>query len=268
MDWGYQQQLPGSGGGGGGGCSNPAAQHELQQREHQEHQQQQLQPRAVAAGGGGGNINQTLDDAIDRFSGMTLGNTGADMGQIVQHRGGVGGVDGLDMGALRVADEGAGAGFGHPDHQANGGMERPQPLQFNQQELGLHRPEAAATAGAGGAGACCPSCGGGGQQGLLPGGGRDTARRGPDGAWLDESGRRLYTEAEVREAIEQEGSAWRDKAASLERSLATMESEAKAALSRAEQTNADLAEQLSAAEGKTYALSVHLAQTNRPSHLA
>jgi len=39
----------------------------------------------------------------------------------------------------------------------------------------------------------------------------------------------------VREAIQQEGRAWREKAASLESSLATMESEAKAALMRAQQ---------------------------------
>lgn len=32
----------------------------------------------------------------------------------------------------------------------------------------------------------------------MPGGGGGTARRGPDGAWMDEEGRRLYTEAEVR----------------------------------------------------------------------
>lgn len=40
---------------------------------------------------------------------------------------------------------------------------------------------------------------------------------------------------QVREAIEQERRAWRDKAASLEASLSTMESEAKAALMRADQ---------------------------------
>ncbi|CAN0360970.1 unnamed protein product, partial [Hapterophycus canaliculatus] len=60
-------------------------------------------------------------------------------------------------------------------------------------------------------------------------------RRGPDGAWLDDEDRRLYTEAEVREAIEQEARGWRDKAASLEASLSNMEAEAKAALRRAEQ---------------------------------
>lgn len=33
----------------------------------------------------------------------------------------------------------------------------------------------------------------------MGGEGRGTARRGPDGAWLDEEDRRLYTEAEVME---------------------------------------------------------------------
>eukprot|EP00752_Nemacystus_decipiens_P018231 g16359.t1 len=275
MDWGFQHQHQGGDGQGGTrGCTDPSAQHPQQQRQ---------QPRAVA-GGGGGNINQSLDDAINRFGGMTLGsNSSTDIGcQIVGHRGGgagggMDGVGGLDMGALRVSEGGAGASFGYPNHQANGGVSRSQ--QYDQRQLGFPRPDAAAAAvaavpAAPGAPApapasgCCSSCGGGGHQRRLPGGGSGTARRGPDGAWLDEEGRRLYTEVEVRAAVEHEGRAWRDKAASLERSLAIMESEAKAALERAEQTNAALAEQLRAAEGKTYALSVHLAQTNRPSHLA
>ncbi|CAM9877206.1 unnamed protein product, partial [Laminaria digitata] len=65
-----------------------------------------------------------LDEAINRFGGMTLG-TGPDKsgfgaGAIVecQHAagsGGGGGVDGLNMGSLRLAEEagGAGACFGH-----------------------------------------------------------------------------------------------------------------------------------------------------------
>ncbi|CAN0191367.1 unnamed protein product, partial [Laminaria digitata] len=97
----------------------------------------------------------------------------------------------------------------------------------------------------------------------LAGGGR-----GPDGVWRDESNRRLYTEAEVREALEHEGRELRGKTASLEASLAKMESEAKAALLRAEHAVAEMAEQLRASESKTYALSVHLAKSNRPSHLA
>ncbi|CAM9526867.1 unnamed protein product [Pylaiella littoralis] len=217
-------------------------------------------------------------------------------------------VDGLNMSSLRLAAESSDGGrFGllsqgnpfsnlghhqqqqhhqHHQHQyqhqqqqqqqaplslllANGGM-RSQKLE---QPQGFGFPSgagaAAAAGGVGGASVgCCSSCGhGGGGQRLVRGGGGG-GRRGPDGAWLDEGGRRLYTEAEVREAIEQEGRAWRDKAASLEAALATMESEAKAALTRADRALAEMAEQLKAAEGKTYALSIHLAQSNRPPHLA
>ncbi|CAN0378902.1 unnamed protein product [Ectocarpus sp. 8 AP-2014] len=50
--------------------------------------------------------------------------------------------------------------------------------------------------------------------------------------------------------------------------MANLETETKAALMRAEQAIAEMTEQLRAAEGKTYALSVHLAQSNRPPHLA
>ncbi|CAB1102031.1 unnamed protein product [Ectocarpus sp. CCAP 1310/34] len=37
---------------------------------------------------------------------------------------------------------------------------------------------------------------------------------------------------------------------------------------RCQRAIAEMTEQLKAAEGKTYALSVHLAQSNRPPHLA
>lgn len=84
--------------------------------------------------------------------------------------------------------------------QANGGMSKPQ--QFHKRELGFPRPDAAVavTPGAGArASGSCASCGGGGQQAFpWAGAGRGSVRRGPDGAWVDEEGKRLYTEAEVR----------------------------------------------------------------------
>ncbi|CAM9863986.1 unnamed protein product [Ectocarpus sp. 4 AP-2014] len=260
------------------------------------------QPAGVGGwGGSSGCGNQALDDAMDRFGGMTLGSNVAGSGD-------GGRADDLDMSSLRLAEGGRAGGSclglsavaQNPFSSTRCQQQRQQPQRQQQQQpqqqhqhqhppaslllenggmrslekrnpLGFSSPAAAAAAGATGNGGgigvgCYSSCGVGRQQQLA---GRGVgARRGPDGAWLDEEGRRLYTEGEVREAIEQEVRGWRDKSASLETSMANLETETKAALMRAEQAIAEMTEQLRAAEGKTYALSVHLAQSNRPPHLA
>lgn len=57
-------------------------------------------------GGSNGGGNQALDDAMDRFGGMTLGSSGSNVAG--------GGADDLDMGSLRLAEGegGGGGGFG------------------------------------------------------------------------------------------------------------------------------------------------------------
>lgn len=85
---------------------------------------------------------------------------------------------------------------------ANGGM-GPQKLE-QQQSFGFPGAATTASAAAGrriGGGVsvgCCSSCGGGGGGQGFVGGSGGGGRRGPDGSWLDEEGRRLYTEVEVR----------------------------------------------------------------------
>jgi len=135
MDWG------GFPPGGAGGNANPgvhpqhqgwltiASEHQhnqdqQQQQQHQQYQQQQQrqqqyqQQQQQQQQQRGGNIsNQTLDDAIDRFGGMSLGGNPTNGAQLVEHREAGGGVAGLDMGSLQVGEGGAGAGYGHPNHQ-------------------------------------------------------------------------------------------------------------------------------------------------------